>query len=54
MSKKHSPAAVPVSRLLCGLQDRTAGPDSANYVLKVSNAPGEAVDASDHQDVAGV
>jgi hypothetical protein len=36
------------------LQDRAARPDGANDVLKVSDAPGEAVDASDHQDVAGM
>jgi hypothetical protein len=34
-----------IDRLLRGLQDRAARPDSANDVLKVSDAPGAAIDA---------
>jgi hypothetical protein len=48
------PAAVPVS-IGCSVAFRTAPrPDSANDVLKVSDASGEAIDAGDHQNVAGV
>jgi hypothetical protein len=42
-----------VDRLLCGLQDRPASPDSSDDILQVADAPSEAVDAGDHQDVAG-
>src|SRR5580658_4702399 len=38
-----------IDGLLRGLQDRAARPDSANYVLQVSDASGEAIDAGDHQ-----
>jgi hypothetical protein len=43
-----------VDGLLCGFQDRPARPDSTNDVVKIADAPGEAIDAGHHQHVAGV
>ena len=49
------PAAVLVS-IGCSVAFRIAParPDRAHDVLKVADAPGEAIDAGDHQNVAGV
>jgi peptidoglycan/LPS O-acetylase OafA/YrhL len=43
-----------VDRLLRGLQNRAACAHSADDVLKVADAPGEAINPGDHQNVAGV
>jgi hypothetical protein len=43
-----------VDRLLRGLQDRAASPDSSDNILQVSDTPGEMIDAGDDQNVAGM
>jgi hypothetical protein len=43
-----------VDRLLGRLEARAASPHCADDVLQIADAPGEAIDAGDHPNVAGV
>jgi hypothetical protein len=52
MSRKHFPAAVPVS-IGCsvGLQGRATGLQSPHDVLQVTDAPGQPINLCDHENV---
>src|ERR1700744_2456446 len=43
-----------VYRLLSGLQAGTLSLYRANDILKIANAPGQAIDSGDHQNVTGI